>query len=160
MCHHALAINPTEEKITAESESRWVQRQDVEQEDREAGAGATELSNHAYHTSTPPKSWVKPDLSLGPFHLGLFGVYRYHTAKGNVQETTKTSHISSTSSRISQCRRTMWIYVKYYAYFPHLQKRTHFSYLNPQSHKTIHWGAEIFRSAGQRRDFYTHTQTI
>lgn len=162
MCHHALTINPTEEKIKiiAESKSRWVQRHNVEQEDREAGAGATLLSNRVHHTGTPPKSSVKPDLSLRPFHLGWFGVYCYHTAMGNGQETTKTSLVSSTSSRISQRRRTMWIYGKYYAYFRNVQKRTDFSYPNPESHKTIHWWTEIFSSAGQRCDFYTNRETI
>lgn len=73
---------------------------------REAGAGETELSSDVHHPGTPPQSWVKPGFRLRPLQLGLSRVYRYLAATGNIQETTKMSHMSPTSSHISLCRIT------------------------------------------------------
>jgi len=134
-----------------------------EAESGAGGQGCRSWTNRAEqlcpsHRHTKVLGETRP--SLRPFHLHLIRVYRYHATMGNIQETTRSSHIFSTSLCISQCRTTVWIYVKYYVYFPHMQNRTNFSYPNPESHKPIQWGAEIFCSAGQCCDFYTNTERI
>lgn len=107
MCHYAPAINPSDEKKTGESKISGLKNR-MWSKKTEAGAWATAQQPCPSHRHTT-QVLLKPYLSPRPSHLCLFGVYHYCAIIGNTQKTTKTSHISSMSSCISQCRRALWI---------------------------------------------------